>query len=52
LFACGSFFYLLRDYWKDFIENPVKDFVMPSGRSPEQDKELGNTLTEYIAEFH
>jgi len=37
-----------RDFWADFVENPVKDFVMPSGRSKAQEDELEATLKCYM----
>jgi len=40
-----------RDYWAEFIANPVKDFVMPSARTLEEDTELQSVIDEYVAHF-
>ncbi len=41
-----------KDYWAEFISNPVRDFVMPSGRSKSEEDELGKTLNWYMEIFH
>jgi len=43
---------LKKDYWDEFIANPVRDFVMPSGRSSSQDERLADTLNRYIEIFY
>jgi anaerobic magnesium-protoporphyrin IX monomethyl ester cyclase len=40
-----------RDYWKEFCENPVKDFEMPSPRSLQEDIDLQATVDDYVAHF-
>jgi len=39
------------DHWAEFCANPVKDFVMPSGRSLEEDIELHAIVDDYVAHF-
>ncbi|MGN7613674.1 B12-binding domain-containing radical SAM protein [Magnetococcales bacterium HHB-1] len=38
-----------RDFWQDFIENPVRDFQIPSHRSEEEEQMLADTLTHYLS---
>lgn len=40
-----------RDYWSEFCANPVKDFIMPSARSLEEEIELHATVDDYIVHF-
>jgi len=41
-----------RDYWLDFIENPVKNFLMPSPRSDAEEKEVTALQEWYVELFH
>jgi anaerobic magnesium-protoporphyrin IX monomethyl ester cyclase len=41
-----------KDHWAEFIENPVKDFPMPSGRSEAEDDELAIVVDGLIEEFN
>jgi anaerobic magnesium-protoporphyrin IX monomethyl ester cyclase len=40
------------DFWKNFSENPVKDFEIPSHRTQSAEEELQATLVSYINEFN
>ena len=42
---------LEKDYWDEFCENPTKDFLMPSVRSPQEDANLNQTVDEYVKYF-
>jgi len=48
LLANGTF---SIDHWGKFSANPVKDFVMPSVRSDDEDFELRATVDQYVARF-
>ncbi len=41
-----------KDYWSEFIANPSRDFVMPSGRGSSQENELADTLKGYMEMFY
>jgi len=41
-----------RDYWLEYIENPVKDFLLPSPRSDAVERELTALQEWYIELFH
>ncbi len=43
---------LEKDYWKEFIENPVRDFVFPSGRTKEEDEKLYDDVARYMDIFY
>jgi anaerobic magnesium-protoporphyrin IX monomethyl ester cyclase len=40
------------DFWRKFSENPVKDFEIPSHRTPAGERELQSTLLSYIHQFN
>ncbi|MQF95306.1 MAG: B12-binding domain-containing radical SAM protein [SAR202 cluster bacterium] len=42
---------LTKDYWKEFVANPVRDWEMPSARSLEEDKELQAVIDDYVVHF-
>lgn len=48
LLANGTF---TKDHWAEFSANPVKDFVMPSVRSDDEDFRLRATVDAYVARF-
>ena len=39
------------DHWAEFCANPVKDFVMPSVRTPDEDFQIRATVDAYVARF-
>ena len=41
-----------RDYWLEYIENPVKDFILPSPRSDGSERELTALQEWYIELFY
>jgi radical SAM superfamily enzyme YgiQ (UPF0313 family) len=43
---------LKKDYWKEFIENPTKDFKMPSGRTKEGEEMVYDNLERYMNIFY
>ncbi len=49
LLASGA---IEKDYWKEFVENPVRDFVFPSGRTKEEDEELYDDVARYMDIFY
>ncbi len=43
---------LKKDYWKEFIENPVRDFKFPSGRTEKEDEKLYDDVARYLDIFY
>lgn len=41
-----------RDYWQDFVENPIPDFEMPLPRTHELQEELQATVRAYLNVFY
>jgi anaerobic magnesium-protoporphyrin IX monomethyl ester cyclase len=39
------------DHWAAFSANPVKDFVMPSVRTPDEDFQIRAQIDEYVTRF-
>ncbi len=42
---------LKTDFWKEYIENPTKDFIMPTAREEELEVEIEDTVKRLIEEF-
>ncbi len=40
-----------RDHWKEFCQNPVRDFLMPEVRSLDEEERLRRTIDDYVAYF-
>lgn len=40
-----------RDYWKEFCNDPVRDFIIPEIRSEEEENELKTIIDSYVAYF-
>lgn len=40
-----------KDVWKEFCENPVKDFIIPEVRSLEEEEDLRLTIDSYVSYF-
>lgn len=40
-----------RDHWRDFCENPVRDFIIPETRSEEEEERLRLIIDDYVAFF-
>lgn len=43
---------LKKDYWKEFVDNPIRDFKMPSGRTKDEDEDLYSDLKNYMDIFY
>ncbi|BBL70624.1 B12-binding domain-containing radical SAM protein [Methylogaea oryzae] len=40
-----------RDYWGEFCENPVRDFIIPEVRSVEEEDHLKSVIDHYVEHF-
>lgn len=40
-----------KDYWKEFCEHPVKDFIIPEVRSEQEEEELKFMIDQYVDFF-